>query len=253
MSKNTKGLGVIDNIDDKLYIEAGNEFSNVTRLGSKNGSFVPYKIKIDNYLFLSVYSFTSDDLPSIYNISSDFISDLENQHYTNDYIDNYIRLGANKMRNFLKDNNLYNDVSFVYLDNNTSVSEKFHSLIILDKDELNIDIYSIKSDEEFNYSDLTVCSNAPEELSTFLNNQLNTLKRPDRNYNIKDSAIKNTHFRFLSGYINIQEKNIKNIKNKSCIIVSEYTINKSSIFDVIRSLEKHNYKPILIVSLINTK
>lgn len=249
----TKGNSVVDSINGNLYIETGNTDSNVTRIGKKNNSFVPYSFQIDGYMFLSVYSFTNYDLPSLYDSSVDFIDDLESQHYDNDYIDNYIRMGTNAIREFLKNRNIYDNISFIYIDSNNSIGEKFYSLLTMDKDESLADIIEVKDDDEIKFENLEVVENTPSDVKQHLISQLEVLKRADRSYELEDSAIDNDDLRYLTGFININEEKISNLKNKTCVLVSDYTLSKASIFDAIRELEKRKFKILFNLSLINTK
>lgn len=243
-----QGSAIVDIVDDSLYIEAGNEDSNITRLGRKSSSFKPYMFKIDGINYFSVYSFTIEDLPSNYKETIDFLFDLEQQK-DNEFIDNYIRLGANEMNEFLKSKHLYKDVYFVKIDSKNQVLEKFFQLLV--KDTSNVILDGIEKIEELSPEELIVAQDVPDEVKEFLNAQLSTLTRVDRDYSLTDSGITEELMKYLDGKININNQSFSNIPdNASIFTVTDYVSSNSLVVEFARYLKAKNINLLGNISLL---
>lgn len=249
MSDDFKGKAVVDT-DDKgdIYLEAGNPDSNVTRLGKSASKFVPYTDKDDGHNFLSIYSFNIEDLPSEYKKEEDFIYFLEQQP-DNEFVNNYIRLASQEMREFLKGVNLYSGVHFLKLDTNNNILDKFFELIV--KDTTDATSLGVSKIEPLEPIHLTVADDTPKDKKDFLKKQLKTLNRVDRTYTLSDSAISDELMRYLDGKLEFDEDYLEEIKpNTSVFIITDYVKSKGLVFELIRYLKKRNINVLGTITLI---
>jgi len=241
-TESPKSTSPVDSLQDgTIYIDAGNNTTNITNLGKQNSKeFVPHigVIKSEMLTVFYAYKIKKDELPPKYKSTSEFANNMKAQSLNNEYIRNWVDLSATEMKKFLTKNGvLEEDVVAVGINNDTDIYNRFFLKLTNGVSARYDNIFT--KEDVVDGSDLSLMKNTPSDVKDMLNKKIQTLNREDRDYSFADMNIPAKQQSFLNGLLTIDEKQISKIKNKKVVIVVDFFEKAQYIKNVVFQLEKY--------------
>jgi hypothetical protein len=252
VEKSKKSLGVIDVLENgNIYIEAGQTASLITRLGKNSkGSFVPYSFKKFGLPIFYAYLIKKDYVPAIYKSTDEFVTALESQVDTNSYIQNYIRLGAESLNDYLKKFNLLDsNVYFVSLKSDSNVTSYFFDYLIQNNEAKYIRNL-LQVNEDISVEELSLSKLVKDDEKDKYKQLISNVQRPDRNYTFDDIKLDNEQYYYFDGFVTVDQKKLNEIKdNAEIIIVSDFISTSALVHEAYRMLNDMGFKVFAAVCL----
>lgn len=248
-----KGKAIIDVEDDgNLYIEVGYKGNAITQLGSKSSTFLPYKRLIQNqegkYIY-SPYMIRKSDLPAVIESVSEFMDVTEKQVNINEYIDNWVKLGAETLHKWISQKGIGNDLTYVLLDDGRLLSNFFFNH--LTKFAKNKVSDAISMVDDVDPSKMKIVSSAPNAVRKELENIIYQANREDRDYDFTKFNIPKSYFKFLDGFLNIDKKELTST-SKNVILVTTYVREGLLLAEAYRRLHELGINVAFSISLATT-
>lgn len=241
MAESFKGLSYIDILDNgEIYIEAGNEDTPITRLGREGKKFRPYVEKIGDDVVMYVYRMVEGYIPPKFKTPDEFMMALDQQSISNEYIQNYVKLAGENLRDFLSSSGvLDSDTIFVKINSGSNITDILFNVLTEGKGgSLSNAIYT---NDDFATEDLSITDKAPESVKNKLNDLLYQTTRIDRNYSFEDLDLETKYLQYLDGFLDIRTDIFRKINNgTSVILMSNYLSSSPLLKEAIRRLQDMN-------------
>lgn len=243
MAETHKSRSYIDITDEgDIYIETGNDNTPITKLGrGQTTRFVPYSNRVQGINILHIYNIVADYVPAKFEDINEFIYALEQQSVNNEYIHNWINLGAEQLFQFMDNNGLIDDnLYFMNIQSNSNISDLFFEYLtqqIPDKRITN----AIMSNDDFDPEDLEIDSSAPKDVKEYLEDLFYQVNRMDRTYTFEQLDLKPKYLKFINGFVNVNRDKLADIPNSaSVMLVSNFFSSRSLMLEAHRKLEEGN-------------
>lgn len=243
MAETYKGRSYIDIVDGgDIYIETGNDNTPITKLGKGNSTrFTPYSNRIQGINILHIYNIVSEYIPAKFEDVNEFIYTLEQQSVNNEYIHNWINLGAEQLFQFLDNNGLIDDnLYFLNVQSNSNITDIFFEYLteqVPDKRITN----AVMSNDDFNAEDLEIDSSAPKDVKKYLKDLFYQVNRMDRTYTFDQLDLKPKYLKYVNGFVNVNRDKLADIPSSASImLVSDFFSSRSLILEAQRKLEQGN-------------
>jgi hypothetical protein len=234
--KTNKSLSVIDVLDNgNIYIEIGSKNNLITQLGkSPQGQFKPYTLKIKNVVLFYPYQLSGDYIPANYETIDDFINILETQVQNNEYVRNYVRIGAQNTRKYLRQVSLLDSGVKLLQVKNTILGDLYSTYFADEKIDAVVSVKNAISPE-----DLSIADDAPSDVKSYFDTIIAQVNREDRDYSIDDMSLKQSELKYFDGYIDYSDPNLSEIsKGTEVILITDYVSSASNLMEVMRWVEK---------------
>lgn len=251
MGKTTKGASVIDTLESgDIYIETGNDSTLITRVGKGSGDFQPYVESINNFLpVFYVYKIKSEDLPTDFKSTSEFMYALKSQLEVNEYVENWVDIGAETLSKNISSliNQKASDVPHIGINTGDDIFQRFFKKLTVYTENRYDNIIQAKS--ELVIDDLSVTDSAPDDIREYLNNIFNQIHREDRAYSFDEVNLEPDMLSYIDGLVDIDYKKISNFKNKKVILVIDTFKNGEYIANASRLLEEQDIEVLSVFAL----
>lgn len=209
--------------DGSIFINAGSIGNLVTQLGTSESKFRPHIDKIENTIFLYTYFYSKEFIPANFEGVNEFLEILESQASNNTYIQNYLRLSAEKMSNYLTKMSLIDDkTTFVVINNGSNILANYVEYFRENFDNIYDDIIFVKP--EINEDELYISENVPKQEEKYLKDILEELQKVDAHLTLDDVNLDKYLYRYLRGFLDVKPNNLKNIDG-NIIFISDFYSN----------------------------
>lgn len=243
MAETYKGRSYIDITDSgDIYIETGNDNTPITKLGKGTSSrFQPYSDRVQGLNILHTYNIINDYIPAKFETTNEFIYALEQQSVNNEYIHNWINLGAEQLFEFLDANGLIDDnLYFMNIQSNSNITDIFFEYLTEQVPDKRIS-NAIMSNDDFNVEDLRIDKSAPKKVKKYLQDLFRQINRMDRTYTFEQLSLEPKYLKFINGFINVNRDKLANVPSSASImLVSDFFSSRSLILEAHRKIEDGN-------------
>lgn len=251
MAKTVKGTSVIDTLESgDIYIETGNDSTLITRIGKTSKAFSPYVESINNFLpVFYVYQIKKEDLPTDFSSTTEFISALRTQIEINEYVTNWVDIGAETLSKNVSSliNQKASDIVHLGINTGNGIFDRFFKKLTVYTEKRFGDIIYAKN--ELNIDDLSVAESAPEDIKEYLNNIFNQLHREDRSYTFDEVNLEPDMLSYVDGLVDLDYDKISKFEGKKVILVIDTFNNGEYIANASRLLEEHNIEILSVFAL----
>lgn len=234
--KTNKSLSVIDILDNgNIYIEVGSRGNLITQLGkTPTGQFKPYALKIKETVLFYPYKLSADYIPANYETIDDFISALETQTVDNEYVRNYVRIGAENVRKYLRQVSILDSTVKLLQVKNTILGDLYTNYFTQEKIDGVISVKDTITAEELSVSDT-----APSDIKKYFDDIIAQVNREDKAYTIDDLNLKQSELKYFDGYVDFSDPNLNEItKGTQVILITDYVSSASSLMEAMRWVQK---------------
>jgi hypothetical protein len=250
-TKTKKSLSVIDVLDNgDLYIETGSPSNVITQLGQKvTGGFKPYANKVSGVVLYYPYVVSKDFVPASYKSSDEFIQLLEAQSSTNKYVQKWIELGAQSIRDYLRRVGIIDTTTkFIYV-KNTKIGDVYAN------DVSNGKVFAtIVSKDEVTKDDLTLAKDAPQDAKDHFEPLLQQLDREDVSFNIDDLNLTKKEYELFDGFLDFSDENVLSLtSDEEVILITDYVSSFVALKEATRRLSEQGVNVVAHTCLLRKK
>jgi|AntRauTorcE11897_2_1112592.scaffolds.fasta_scaffold02551_6 hypothetical protein len=251
MSSNQEGRSVIDTLEDgDIYIEVGNDSTLITKVGGGKKTFQPYVDSLHNLTpVFYIYKISKDDLPTNFKSSREFIEAVNSQVEVNEYVENWVDIGAEEMSKQMSSilHRNMKDICHFGLNSGDDVFHRFFSKLTVYTEKRYDDILYAK--ESLNIDELAVTEKAPKDIKKHLNDIFSQLHREDRNYTFDDVNIDAELLSYVDGLVDVDYEKLKSHEGTTAVLVTDFYKNGEYISNALRILEDNQIEVLAVVCL----